>query len=248
MEKLLESIGLSKTESKIYLSLLEKGEQKTSEILKSINVNSGRIYEILDNLQSKGFISQTTKNKVKYFSAAPPTILQDYIKNKEKTIESQKQEINNLLPKLMKRFSKETSKTEIQIFTGKQGMKSSYEILFQEGKKDKNLYITGTSKQFEFKKWLPTLMDTYVYPNRKRLKLKIKKLMNIEAKKQKLPKTDKSEIKYTNLDSLTSYEILGDIIIIQILQGDTIHLVIKNKQVAEDFKKQFMLLWNNAKR
>jgi sugar-specific transcriptional regulator TrmB len=214
----------------------------------STKLNSGRIYEILDNLQSKGFISKTTKNKVKYFSATPPTILQDYIKNKEKNIEKQKQEINTLLPELMLKYSKESNDTEIQIFTGKQGMKSSYEILFQEAKKDKNLYITGTSQQFEYNKWLPTLMNTYAYPTRKRLKLKTKKLMNLKAKKQKLPKTDNSQIKYTNLDSLTSYEILGNVVIIQILQGETIHLVINSKQVAQDFKKQFLLLWNSSQK
>lgn len=247
MEELLGSIGLSKTESKIYLTLLERGEQKTSEIISSTKINSGRIYEILSTLQSKGFTSKIIKNGIKYFSAAPPTILQDYLKEKEIEIEKEKKEIDTLLPKLLEKYSSNKKETQIEVFTGKSGMKSAYEILFAEATHDKNLYVTGISSQLNYAKWLPNFMLTYTYPKRKRLKLKTKKLMNIEAKEEKLWRTDKAEVKFIPTDALTSYEILGDVIIIQILQGDTVHLVIKDKQVANDFKKQFLLMWKNAK-
>ncbi len=248
MEKFLESIGLSKTESKIYLSLLEKGEQKTSEIISSTKINSGRIYEILSNLQSKGFISKIEKNGVKYFSASPPTVLEDFMKQKEKELEIQKKEVSESIPKLLEKYSSNKKETQIEVFTGKNGMKSAYEILFNESKKEKDLYVLGISSQLNYAKWLPNFMLNYTFPKRKRLKLKTKKLMNFEAKSEKLWKTDKSEIKYIETDALTSYEIMGEVVIIQILQGDTIHLVIKDKQVAKDFRKQFNLMWKNAKK
>ena len=248
MEKFLESIGLSKTESKIYISLLEKGEQKTSEIINSTKINSGRIYEILSHLQAKGFISKIIKNGIKYFSASPPTILKDFIKDKEEKLEKQKLEINELVPKLMTKYSTNKSETQIEVFTGKNGMKSAYEIIFNESVKDKNLYVLGISSQINYPKWLPNFMINYTFPKRKMLKLKTKKLMNNETRDEKLWKMDKPEIRYIPTDALTSYEILGDVVIIQILQGDTINLVIKDKQVANDFREQFQLLWRNARK
>ena len=46
--ELLEKIGLTRNESLVYITLLKLGTSKTGNILKQSNLNSGKIYEILE--------------------------------------------------------------------------------------------------------------------------------------------------------------------------------------------------------
>ena len=57
INQILQEIGLTRNEIKVYTSLLDLGESKTGEILKKSGLNSGKIYEILDSLQKKGLVS-----------------------------------------------------------------------------------------------------------------------------------------------------------------------------------------------
>ena len=248
MHELLTSIGLSLTESKIYLTLLDKGELKAGEIVSYSKINSGRLYEILDALQSKGFISCVVKDGVKFFSAAPPTILRDYLEKQENELTARKARIDDLLPQLMKKYSSVSSDISVEVFLGKKGMRSSYEILYAQKNTDKKLFVLGVSAQLSQAKWVPLFIKTYIYPIRKRLKFKIKKIMDVGSRSNALFKEDKSTIRFAELNSLTSYEILGSVVVIQIMQGDGIFLVIRGEQVANDFKNQFNLLWKQAEK
>ncbi|MFH1455442.1 MAG: helix-turn-helix domain-containing protein, partial [archaeon] len=68
-EKLLEEIGLTKGEVKVYLTLLKLGSTTTGKIIDEAQISSGKIYEILDKLIKKGLASYIIKDKTKYFSA-----------------------------------------------------------------------------------------------------------------------------------------------------------------------------------
>ena len=55
-ERLLQDIGLTNGESKVYLALLNLGETKTGELAKKSQVSSSKIYKILDRLEKKGIV------------------------------------------------------------------------------------------------------------------------------------------------------------------------------------------------
>ena len=65
--KVLERIGLTRNESLVYLTLLRNGTSKTGEILKKSGLNSGKIYEILDSLEKKGMVSESSINNIKRY-------------------------------------------------------------------------------------------------------------------------------------------------------------------------------------
>ena len=99
-QSLLEQIGLTKSEINVYLALLELGSTSTGKIVEKSKASSSKIYEILDKLIQKGLASFIIKSGVKYFEAAPPDRILDYMEEKEKTIIKQKQEIRKLIPEL----------------------------------------------------------------------------------------------------------------------------------------------------
>ena len=66
--KILQDIGLSEGESKVYFALLKLGETKTGELSKQAGVSSSKVYKILDRLERKGMVGHVLKGEVKYFS------------------------------------------------------------------------------------------------------------------------------------------------------------------------------------
>jgi sugar-specific transcriptional regulator TrmB len=74
-EKSLEKIGLTKNETKVYLALLKIGTSKVGEILKESKLNSGKIYEVINSLEQKGLVSESTINNVKHFTATSKVLI-----------------------------------------------------------------------------------------------------------------------------------------------------------------------------
>ena len=79
IEKTLEEIGLTKSEIKVYLALLELGSSQTGKIVQKSKAASSKIYEILEKLIQKGLVSYIIKSGIKHFEAAPPERIMDYL-------------------------------------------------------------------------------------------------------------------------------------------------------------------------
>jgi len=90
IELQLEEIGLNKSEIKVYLSLLKLGSSSTGPIISESKTANSKIYEVLEKLIQKGLVSHFTKENVKYYKAASPKMILEYLNEKKKTIEKQK--------------------------------------------------------------------------------------------------------------------------------------------------------------
>ena len=78
--KLLENIGITEAETRVYLALVELGSTKNSLIATKSNVAYSKIYKILYRLEQKGLVGHIVKGKVKYFKAMEPKTILDYVK------------------------------------------------------------------------------------------------------------------------------------------------------------------------
>ena len=56
-DDVLTEIGLSDSEKKVYLALLELGDSTRSDIVNRAKVTGSKVYELLEKLQDKGFVS-----------------------------------------------------------------------------------------------------------------------------------------------------------------------------------------------
>ena len=90
---MLEKIGLTRNRSKIYLSLLKLGSTTAQNIIKESGLHRGIVYDGLEKLQELGLASFVIKDFKKYFQAAKPRRLLDYV-------EEQKEAIRSILPEL----------------------------------------------------------------------------------------------------------------------------------------------------
>jgi sugar-specific transcriptional regulator TrmB len=55
--KTLESFGLSRTDSEVYLYLAKKGPKKGSEVANALQISKQKLYPSLRNLKHKGIVS-----------------------------------------------------------------------------------------------------------------------------------------------------------------------------------------------
>ena len=139
-EQLLEEIGLTKGEIRVYLTLLKLGETTTGKIIEGAQISSGKIYEILEKLIKKGLASYIIKEKTKYFSAASPNRILDYLHEKEKNIEEKEQELLKELQTLLSIEKAEKKEYETNLFKGFKGIQTAiFEALEDLTEKDEIL-------------------------------------------------------------------------------------------------------------
>ena len=75
-KRILQQLGLTDYEIKSYLSLLAHPGVQASEISKDSDVPVSKIYEVLSNLERKGWVESQHTRPTKYFPKSPSTALQ----------------------------------------------------------------------------------------------------------------------------------------------------------------------------
>ena len=72
MENILEEIGLTQNETKVYLALNELGMSTISPIVQKAQITNSKIYITLDKLIKKGLVSHVLINNIKRYKTANP--------------------------------------------------------------------------------------------------------------------------------------------------------------------------------
>src|SRR3989344_3076033 len=142
----LSKIGLTEGEIKVYQALLELGECTKTLLVKKAGVAPSNIYDITNRLLEKGIISKVEKNGVAHFSAANPRHLLDFLEQKEKDIEKERDLVTTLLPTLLSKYTKAEKDTNVEVFVGWNGLKTIFEDLLAECKEHDVNYVFGASK------------------------------------------------------------------------------------------------------
>ena len=100
IETILEEIGLTKNEIKIYLALLKFGSTSTGAIIKETKIHASKVYDGLERLADKGLVTHVIIANTKHFKAVNPDRLIDFLDDKKRLIETQVKDIKEFLPQL----------------------------------------------------------------------------------------------------------------------------------------------------
>src|SRR3989344_1905685 len=144
--KILEELGLTLGEIKVYLALLKLGSSSTGPIAKESQVSRSKLYIILDKLEKKGLASHVEEKGVTYFQAAEPSKIKDYLKEKEETVKKLQQDFEKFLPQL-EAFHKESGRVQrVSVYQGFKGIITAHEHIYVKLKKGEMYYYVGISK------------------------------------------------------------------------------------------------------
>jgi HTH-type transcriptional regulator, sugar sensing transcriptional regulator len=140
---LLEDIGLTKSEIKVYLALLETGTASKNKLLKHAKIASSKVYEIIDKLVEKGLCSVATINGIKNFTAAHPSRIKDYLTKRKEDLSHKERILEEMMPKLESLHSQFSKEVNIEVFIGWKGLETVYTTQINTAKKGDEGYIIG---------------------------------------------------------------------------------------------------------
>ncbi|MBL7058841.1 hypothetical protein ISS08_00095 [Candidatus Pacearchaeota archaeon] len=245
-EKEFEEFGLTKGESKVYLSLLKIGESTVGPIVKNSKVAYSHIYEILERLIQKGLVSYILKEKTKYFQAVNPSLLKEYFKKKKNEIDRQETKFEKILPNLLK-LNQTKKESSAEIFVGEKGLLTAY-----------NELIKGYGKTDILRYWYSHDEETYaklnnfyhkLFPKLKG-KIRMEGIANQEVRKkiikEKLPSFVKA--KFVDFPIPSNIDVFKNKILITIWKDVPTAFLITSKEAAKGFISYFDDTWRGAKK
>jgi len=230
----LIDVGLSKSEAEIYLALLRLGKSTATRLTQETGIHRTYIYDVLEKLKEKGLVSQIKEENKQYSQATNPERLREYLLEKVENIDRLMPELNEL-----QRKSKE--ETKVEIYKGKEGIKTILNDIIKEGK---DYFTIGSVKEFE--EILPIFSDQFLRKiDSKGIKEKV-----ILKKGIKILKAKKHEYRYLPKEYvfLVGIIIYSDKVAFFIWNEPYIQILIKNTDIARSYFTQFNLLWKLAKK
>ncbi len=250
MEEILREIGLTQSEIKVYLALLDLGDSTRSSIVKKSGISGSKVYDILDKLKEKGLISIYDKNRVRHFKPITPKQILNYIDEKKDEINKIEQDAKSILPSLLLKFNTSSTKQEVELLSGLKGL----EIIFKEQvemlNKGETCFVIGGTKGIQEEPVVAFFQKVHLLRENKKIKTKM--LYNLQQKKltekfyspKKYPNTETRYIKHTSPVAINVYR---DRTVIIIFSEAITAIHIKSEDVAKSFKEYFNLLWKQAK-
>src|SRR4030042_398042 len=229
--KILQELGLTEAEAKVYLALLELGPSLAGQISRKTGTHRRNVYDITERLIKKGVIGYIIKNNRRFFEPVSPSRLKEILDEKQHALDE-------ILPQLNLLYNKTKEKQETNFYKGTEGLKT----IFQDQLQAKEILILGASQSaFEI---LPFYFKWYDIDRKKR-KIKVRIIANKEFSKT-IPL---SEIRYLpeKYSNPLAINIWQDKVAIILWKSPPLAIVIKNSEIAESYRKYFELTWKTAR-
>jgi len=247
----LRKIGLTEGEIKVYEALLSLGECTKTTLAKKSGISPSNIYDVTNRLIEKGIVSKVEKNGISHFSSANPKHILDFLEQKQKDIEKEKDFVNQILPSLLLKFKETEEKIHVEVFQGWNGMKTIFEDLIDECNKGEECFVFGASKG-ESEKQADIFFLKY---SRLRAEKGIitKIVFNEEIKKRKdridfFLKSKQYQIKFLKQTTPAEIMLYRNKSCIIILTKEPLIIRISSKEVTNSFKQYFDIMWKISKK
>jgi len=233
----LEGIGLSKNEIMVFLKMLKLGESKAGAIIAGVGLQSSATYNAINSLIDKGLVSYIKKGQIKFYKAASPDAISDYLDTK-------KEEYLKVLPELKKFMPGEIE--GVEFYKSIRGIKTLLSELVKDAKKgdlyrffsieDPEEYKLATDKVYELQK-----------PIRKEKKISTKGLF--AEKTRNIAGVDSiTQKRYLNFPLPPNTQMLNNKVAIITWKGDQPSgILIHSKNIYESYVRFFEHLWEKAK-
>ncbi len=235
--KILEDLGFTNAEIKVYLALLELGLSTAGPIIEKSGLQSSVVHMTLNKLVNKGFASFIKEGQRNHYQASDPKHISDYIDEKKKQFEK-------LLPELTLKQEMAKEKSEITTFKGIKGIRELLHELLEAGGSEHHTF--GSSKE--------SLMmgDAFwmsYHKKRAEKGIKAKLLFNESLRKWcDVNLYPDAQYKFTKMgfEPLTETIIRNDKIGIILWTENPIGILIHNKIAAQSYDKFWEIMWNST--
>lgn len=236
----LESLGLNKSEVRIYIFLLENGISTPPQVSAGTGILRANAYKILKLLQQKDLIKEQAKGKRKAYLPADPNSF-------AKRLEKRKEIVDSLIPDLRALYKSSSNKPSINFFEGWDQVEEIYNSILNS----EELIAIGSTKQLTrralsfFESWVKKLSkkkviirDMVTYDSKEVTAEMMKKHLGDLYTFKLIPK------KYGDLP--TDILIWGDNVAIISLEDPVFGTVLTSKNITDTYRVHFKMMWQQA--
>lgn len=148
----LRDLGLSEYESRAYRTLLGTGATTAKELSRTSDVPMGRIYDVLNTLETKNLVrSQTASRPKKYVAVEPETALDRLLESKEAELEEQLAQFETIASELETQLEA-SNRVDEQFWTAALGADDTIDLLVERlsAADDRIIFVAATpTSQFD---------------------------------------------------------------------------------------------------
>jgi len=242
MERILERLGYSRSESLVYVTLLKSGPLTAGKISKNAQISRVAVYDALKRLLRDGIVNKTLNKSTQIFIAAHPKRIKLLLNEKEVQIKKD----GEVVQEMFELFNESVQKSETKVYHGLSGLKVFYEECLDTA--EEYWFVLGVPKRAE-------LLGGYLQDlsqRRANKKIKLKIIFNKEAKSiiEVRKKQPLSQVRLLpdNFITPASIDILHDRVGIVLYAAEPVVFSLINKDIADSFKHYFDLIWKRSKK
>lgn len=239
-KEIMKELGLTNNEIEVYLTLLRKGSVSVNEIAEKSGLHRQAVYDALDRLLEKGFVNFVIKSNKKYFQGINPEKIVNYLHEKENKFKT-------ILPELVNLTKLPREDTFVEVFKGKDVVRSVFRDIIKEFQKKKGeIVLSGVEEK------------KYMEEDKIALQQQMKRLRELKCTERILIKegdttfVEGSQTEYRWIPEQyfnpTPIYVYNDKLTIIIWGNPNYAIIIKNKNLADAYRKQFNLLWKISKK
>lgn len=245
IEKILENLGLSDKEAKVYLTLLKAGTISAYGVAVRSELKRPTVYFILDSLVKRGIVYLIPKTKKKVYRATP---LEKLVQVAEEKIEK----IKERLPEIQALAQNQTEKPQVLYFEGVGGVKEllNYRIKEMKGKETVGFFAKETGDTLK-------LFDNFDEYNHKLKELGVtaRGIAPDDPTIKHFRKVDKEygreiiTLPRNKYSSNIAIEICKDLNFIKIYDFENLQaLIIENQPITKTLGQVFELVWDSLRK
>ena len=243
-QEILQKMGLSVNESKVYEALLTLGITTANKIALEAKIQRRNVYDTVKQLKEKSLCSEVVEEGIRQFKAIHPQRLMDLIKEKESILQQ-------TLPGMVNRFEAIAPVEQTIVYKGIESVKNVYWDMIKQGE---DLWVLGGRGNWLDPRWkffLPKF-------DRDRLKkgIKYRHIFYNELKNSKHPnhaitkilKNNKYRFLPKDFTSTCSIEIYGNRVASMYWGEEPMVVVIISNKIAEGYRKYFEFMWKHCEK
>lgn len=233
---ILEDLGLTGAEIKVFLALLELGSSSAGKVVEKSGLQNAVVHRAFHSLAEKGLITSILMGKTRNYQTIEPKLLLTFLDEKKAKLEK-------ILPELELKRKLAKEKPSATLFQGVRGIKELLNLMLDTNSKEYFAY-GGPQKSHD-------LLGDFFWEafHKKRIKKKIKaKLLFHSSLKwwgDQLNKFSLTQVKTTQKDfeELTETVICGNRVGIIIYSDKPFGFLIEEELAVKSYVKFFKLIW-----
>lgn len=237
-EEILQEIGLTQNESRVYLSLLKTKAVSATAVAQESKIHRVNVYDTLEKLKKRGLVSELNVGGKRIFSAANPESIINILREKEVKLKT-------ILPQLQMNYVMQQKNYSVNLYEGANSLRKR---LLRFAEYNKPIYAWGIPKTV-----VDVIGKTFVEEmHQQRIKRKqwMYHIYNSDAKDRitYLNTLECTKARYLpqSYDSPVETNLCGDELLMIFPGEEIITVSIVNKALATAYEKYFWLLWDKT--